>query len=357
MFQYAFSPDNSKIAVISTYIKDVTFHLYDAYTFQEISVKKITQLSANKSIDNFTIDNVGNLFYNYREANALKIVKQFAGAEKDLVSSVRLKQAYDYGLLKFCHDVKNNQVYLYSVFYEKSKDAKAEGYFSGGFYICRMDSKTMSLVSEKYHGFNKEVLEKIKCGKPDGFINSYSPNLTMLDNSELLLEAYNSSGGSNSRGAGSGSYDMSQKVFYVANEIVVAKLNSTLELSWMNFVPRSIVYTNITNNTESTLEYSRLINSNGVKYIFIEHPKFEQKKINYASCTQCDVPGASAYPKSNVVEYSLDLNGKLDKRVLYFNEEDNWLIPQLYDINAGENKYMVRFRKKKNENFAIINLK
>lgn len=351
-FQYAFSLDSSKIAVISTYINDVTFHLYDAYTFKELSSKKMTQLPLNE----FIIDNTGNLMYVYPSANGLKVVEQMLGSEKDLNVLAKLNRIYSYSSLRPFFDSKSGQVYVCAVFYEKSKNEKVNASVNGGFYVCRVDIKTSS-VSEKYFSFSNEVLDKIKCGKPDGFINTYVPVLTFLNNSEILLEAYNSSGGSNSRGTGTSSYDMSQKVYYFANEIVVAKLNSTLELNWMKLIPRSTFYTNITNNTESTIEYSKIVNNNSVKYVFIEHPKFEQKKIDYTSCNQCEVPTISTYPKTNVVEYSLDLNGKLNKRILYFNEADSWLIPQLYNINVGENKYLVRFRKSKKENFGIINVK
>lgn len=358
MFQYAFSPDGSKIAVITTYIKDVTLYVYDAYTMRELSTKKMSQSAVdNNFIFKYELDNDGNLLFGYYALNAFKVVKQFTGAEKNLTITLKKNPAYTYSSLKFYSDGQNNHVYLYGMFYEMSKIGKLEGYTNGGFYICRIDPKTMAVVSEKHLAFSTEIQDRIKCNKPDGFLKNYTPSLEIVNGSEILLDACSSGGGSNSRGTGTSSYDMSQKVYYFANEIVVAKLNSTLELNWMKLIPRSTFYTNITNNTESTIEYSKIVNNNSVKYVFIEHPKFEQKKIDYTSCNQCEVPNISTYPKTNVVEYSLDLSGKLNKRILYFNEADNWLIPQLYNINVGENKYLVRFRKNKKENFGIINIK
>ncbi len=46
-FRYSVSPDSSKIGVIAKYENDITFFLYNAVDFKEISNKKITNLGAN----------------------------------------------------------------------------------------------------------------------------------------------------------------------------------------------------------------------------------------------------------------------------------------------------------------------
>lgn len=203
------------------------------------------------------------------------------------------------------------------------------------------------------------ILDKIACGQLDkGFtFRPYHTHVFFTGNSELLLAMEQVGGGSVQRGTNpNSSYDMSSKIYYEANEIVVAGINQNLGLTWMKFVPRNLTYTNITNKTESTISYTRLFDGKQLTYCFIEHPKFENKLLDYSSINFCEIPLAKTYPGTNVVEYAIGANGSVDRRLLFTNKKE-WLIPELYDAGLGNGQRLVRFRKGDKEYFKVINLR
>jgi hypothetical protein len=81
-----------------------------------------------------------------------------------------------------------------------------------------------------------------------------------------------------------------------------------------------------------------------------------KKKIkNFTDANNCNTPESKSYPETNLVEYSLDMSGNIQKRILYTHTGDGWLIPVFY--NLEKEKYIVRIKEKKNAHFSIINLK
>ncbi len=356
-FMYLLSPDSTKIGFFAKYIDDLSFESYTLDGLKKVSAKPVLNTNEGEKIiiENLKIDNQGNLVYLFYSKNNFNLVKQFSGNEKNVVGKIKEKATVELIGLKTLIDSKNNILYTYGMFYEKNENEKIKNFKKGGLYVAKVDYKTLIVISEKYNYFTKDILTKLTCDNPKADLGYYSPAITLLNNSEILFEAYNTSSASQSRGLGTSGYDMSQKVYYFANEIIVAKLKSDLELSWMQLIPRSVTYTNITDNTESTIEYTKIINDKGINYLFIEHPKFEQQKINFLTTNTCNIPNIKSYIKSNFVEYTIDKNGKIDKKIIYFND-DTWLIPNLKLINAGENKYITRFRKGDDESFGVLNL-
>lgn len=358
-FSHCMSADSSKMGIIAYHMGEVEFHLYDAYTFKKIGSKK---LPASKDLSNFAqtsyiIDNEGNLFYIDNQFPTLNITKQSANNGQVVKAIIKINNAYDMGNLNLSIDEKSNCLYVHSTFYERNINPKIPTYNNGGIYVAKIALNTMAVTAEKHHPFNQETMSKLIC-TPKAILPNYSTNLILLNNSEILLEANQNSSASMNRGSNAGSqFDMSQKVYLFSNEIVVSKLTNDLQLSWMKYIPKNCTYTNITSDTESTILYQRLITDNKVKYIFNEHPAFDKKIKSFTDATNCNTPESKSYPETNLVEYSLDMSGTIQKRVLFTHLGDSWLIPTFYDSNLGKDKYIVRFREKKNEHFSIINLK
>ena len=362
-FLYTISPDSSKIGILAKYKDDLTFFLYNASDFKEISNKKVANIG-NK-LDNsdfqkmhFQIDNDGNLFYSRIEAQGFSI-NQVSANNSFSTCAFKLNKSYDMGEINYMFDIKNNQIYVHSMFYQKNSDPKMKNYAGVGIFIGKVDKKSMKMIAEKYHPFSSDILDKITCGKLDKGIDnlrSYSSSVLLTQNSEILFEANQNSSALVNRGSNAGSmYDMSTKLYFSSNEIIVAKLGSSLDLAWMKMIPRSNTYTNITNTTESTIAFTRLWNNENLKYYFIEHPKFENTHIDYLTVNVCETPDIKSYPGTNLVEYSLDKSGKIEKRIVFINKKE-WLIPVFYNVNSGNNKSLVRFRDGNNEYFSIISL-
>ncbi len=355
-FTTCMSSDSSKIGIVSYHLGDVEFHLFDANTFKKISSTKLPSSEDLRGFykTSYKIDNQGNLFYLDNQFPNVNVIKQPIDKGQILKTVIKINSAYDMGSLNLLMDEKSNTLYVHSTFYEKNTNPKITTYTNGGIYLAKMELKTLTIATEKYYPFNQEVMDKLLC-TPKAVLPSYSTKLVVLNNSELLLEANQNSTASVNRGSGSGSFDMSQKVYLSSNEIVVSKLTSDLQLSWMKYIPKNCTYTNITSDTESTILFQRLITDNKVNYIFNEHPAFDKKIKNFMDATNCNTPESKSYPETNLVEYSLDMNGTIQKRVLLTHTGHSWLIPEFY--NLGKDKYIVRFREKKNNHFSIINLK
>jgi hypothetical protein len=363
-FKYSISPDSSKIGVIAKYKDDLSYYLYSAADFKEISNKKITTVgtkifNSNFQKMNFKIDNEGNLFYCRMEAQTFTLNQISSSNNSFSTCSFKLNPTYDMGDINYMFDTKNNQILVHSTFYEKNSNPKIKGYNSIGIYISKVDKKDMKVSAEKYYPFTTDIIEKIACGKLEKGINSersYSSDIILTENSEILFEAEQNSMAAINRGSNAGSmYDMSTRISFGANEIIVAKLGSNLDLTWMKEVPRSTTYTNITNKTESSIVSTRLFANEKLKYYFIEHPKFEDTHIDYLTVNTCATPDIKSYPGTNVVEYSLDKTGKLEKRIIFTNKKE-WLLPVFYNVNLGKNKHLARFRDGDKEYFSIINL-
>lgn len=363
-FRTLLSPDSTKLAVISKHIDDITLITYDSHELKELGRKKLSSLKEkSNNVDfskmNFKIDNSGNLFFSCFETTKFSLNLIPANEDKITTVNFSLKNNYETGVINFKFDDKNNQVYLYTVYYEKHANPKMFSYSNVGFFIAKIDQNKLTTIIEKYHPFSSDILNRLTCGKLDNGIgnwNSYHSNVTIVENSEVLVELVENSMASKNRGPNVNSmYDMSTKVSYDANEIIVSKLNAKLDLTWMKLIPRCNTFTNITNKSESTILSTRLQNNGSLKYYFIEHPKFEDKKIDFLSANYCEIPSIKTYPGTNIVEYSINKDGKIEKRVIYTNKKE-WLIPEFYDINLGNDKYIVRVRDGGDERFSIINL-
>ena len=359
-FRYSVSPDSSKIGVLAKYENDITFYLYNAADFKEISNKKITNLGAkiyNSDFQrmNFKIDNEGNLFYCRIEAQTFTL-NQISSNNSVSTCNFKLNPSYDMGDINYMFDTKNNQVLVHTIFYEKNANPKIKGYSNIGIFIGKVDKKSMKSGAEKYYPFTSEIIDRIACGKLEKGINSersYNSDIILTENSEILFEAEQSSSALVNRGSNAGSmYDMSTRVYLFANELIVTKLGSNLDLMWMKEIPRSNTYTGITNTTESTIASSKMFNNEKLKYYFIEHPKYEETHIDYLTVNTCSTPDTKSYPGTNVVEYSLDKTGKLEKHIIFTNKKE-WLIPIFYNVGG---KNLVRFRDGSKEYFSFINL-
>lgn len=356
-FSECMSSDSSKIGIISYHLGEVEFHLYEAYSLKKMSTTKLPNSEDIRGFykTTYIIDNEGNLFYIDNQFPTLNVIKQSFNKSQIVKTAIKINSAYDMGDLKLKIDEKSNAMYVHSTFYDRNTDKKITTYNNGGIYVAKMNLKTLALTTEKYHLFNQEILSKIIC-TPKSVLPNYSTELFVLNNSELLLEANQNSSASVNRGTNTGSqFDMSQKVSYYSNELVTSKLTTDLQLSWMKYIPKSCTYSNITFDTEPTNLFERLITDNKVKYIFNEHPTFDKKIKNFTEATNCNTPISSSYPKTNLVEYSLDMAGVIKKRILHTHEADSWLIPIFYNI--ANDKFIVRFREKKNQHFSIVNLK
>lgn len=358
-FSHCMSPDSSKMGIISYHLGAVEFHLYDVITFKKLSSSKLPSSEDLSKFGqtNYLIDNNGNLFYIDNQFPILNITKQPINNGPVAKTSIKINTAYDMGNLNLAIDEKSKTLYVHSTFYEKNSNPKITTYTNGGIYVAKLALNTLAVTTEKYHPFNQETMSKLIC-TPKAVLPNYSTHLILLSNSEILLEANQNSSASMNRGSNAGSqFDMSQKQYLFSNEIVVSKLTNDLQLSWMKYIPKNCTYTNITTDTESTILYQRLITDNKIRYIFNEHPVFGKKISNYTDATNCNKPESKSYPETNLVEYSLDMNGVIQKRVLFTHTGDSWLIPVFYDSNLDKDNYIVRFREKKNNHFSIINLK
>lgn len=356
-FYHILSPDSSKIGVIAKFKTELTYYVYNASDFKELSRKKLASAKDKFETTNYKIDNAGNLFYSRVDPKFFSVSQ--VAADNGAVLTCTFKRTQYMKSIDYSFDPKQGQIYVHAMYYEANKKPKEENYSSIGFFVAKIDKKTMKAAGEKYYPFEPLILDKIACGQLDkGFLfRAYNTDVLFTDNSELLLVMEQVAGGSVQRGTNpNSSYDMSSKIYYEANEIVVAGINQNLGLTWMKFVPRNLTYTNITNKTESTIACTRLFDGKKLKYYFIEHPKFEDKMLDYSSINFCETPFLRAYPGSNMVEYSIDQSGRVDKRLLFTNKKE-WLIPELYDAGLGNGQRLVRFRKGDKEYFKVINLR
>ncbi|MES2763691.1 MAG: hypothetical protein V4677_15860 [Bacteroidota bacterium] len=339
---YSLSPDSSKMALLNAHenftegAAENNLCLYDLVTKRMITTKKMSNLYQGKKIclNSFCVDNDANLYYTFFQKGGVSFLSKY-NAVSDKADVLTLKSNGITNVMKF--DDKQNFLYIYAKNYTLQKAENTFNYSISnlGFYSAKIDIKSFSLIGEKMNLFGQDIISKLICNKSEGGV-SIEGTLNFYDsgNDEYYVV-----------------WDNHSK--YYAGEIIVTKLNSKFDILWSKIIPRAIsprVEIGVEDNSSSLSVYE----NNKLNFLFLEHPKFELKNLDYTIVSNCETPLLRTFPNTNVVCYTIGSNGNIKKEILYLNEKE-WLILDPQPIKTG-GKYIIRFKKGKKENFGTLSV-
>jgi hypothetical protein len=337
------SPDSTKIAIVNSYenftdgLGENNLCMYDLVNNKPIVTKKMSNLYQNKKIylNTFCVDNDANLYYTFFvEGGTSSLAKYNVISEKaDVINLKCTALAND---MKF--DDKQNTLYIYRKNYNVTKIENSINYSISnlGFYLAKIDVKSFSVVEEKTNNFSQDIISKLICNKSEGGISTEAE----LSLYEIGAEGYYLA--------------WSTRTKYYAGEIIVTKMNSKLDIVWSKIIPRAIssrAEIGVDDNSTSLFIYEK----NKLSFLFLEHPKFEIKNLDYNLVSNCETPLLRTFPNTNVVSYTISDNGNIKKEILFTNEKE-WLILDPNAVKKMDGKYILRFKKGKKENFGTLSV-
>ena len=373
-FHLCLNADSSKMGIVSRYAlpkstEDLNYTLYEVPTLKKIGNKKLPNRYKNfdTSSENFLIDNSGNLFYsfnydiNYKDhlVNGFGLAKYILSFDELMSFNLNVKANISIFNSNYKLDTKNGLVYFYAMFAEVDLMDKKNKVKNEGFYIAQIDEKMFSVKKENYLPFTSELIGKLTCNKTPLNVDYY-PDMQLTDDGNFYIftkqMAYSYL--SEQPIAGSGSMVTGFTRYYAdGREIIISRIDPSLTMNWMKMIPRNTSFITFGKafNLEDISKMTIINKDNKLGFLFVEHPAFEEKKLDFQTMNTCDMLRIINYKEVNAVLYTIGKDGVVTKEVIYKNQE-NWLTPNADLINAGPKKYIVRFRKGKEEKYGRLNL-
>jgi hypothetical protein len=316
-FFVCFSPDNSKMMVVSEFqwpkkLQEVSAEIYEFPSYKKLSTKKIIDSYEQSTIAsfNYQVDNEGRVFYlfNYMIDFEEEIGGKALGAihpdqQKNSVLPLPFeKLEISNGTFEFVND----KLVFAGVFKDvvTKKERKAGKEKNVGVYSFFIEPKNLQVTSKGYDYFTDHVKEKLsyKDGmigfKPSDKFYSFEEIFT-FNNNVYLIESH--------------SYVISSDKSYNSfeRELIVSKFNSTGKLEWMKVIPK------FTANSLNSFNY--VVNNNKVFLFYCEHPKNLEKTTltDYEPKSYRDIRN---YNGSVLVCTTFDESGTLERKEMFRNE-------------------------------------
>lgn len=348
--------DSTKLVVVNKETEDnienIKYDLYDVNSLEKLGSKNLPNQYQNSNTisSDFKVDKIGNLFcfFQYEKYDKKKVVEDFGLFKYEFATDKKNVYKINFNSKNIMYNQNytigdNSVVYIYSMIKDNSTDAKAK---NQGFHVIKLNSLTLDKISEKSISFTNEMFSRLTCNDPNKEIEGgYKPFIKMINGNEIFLVADRHV---------NGVFD--GKSFTEGNEIVVAKFNASLDLAWIKLLPRATSFTsNTTLYKENSTKMMSIFSKDKLTFVYLEYPGLGKKDSDYETASICEVPFTSSFRNTNCVAYTMDLNGNISKKIVFFNDED-FLVPGKEVIKAGENKYIVRFCKDRKESFGILSL-
>jgi hypothetical protein len=317
-FEVSFSPDNTKLMVVSEVARpkklpDITADVYEFPSYKKLGTKKLLNVYEQSTIASYSykIDNEGRIFYmfNYmkdfdEQIQGKAIVTVQANDQKNTVTPIPFdKLEVQNGVFEFIND----KLVLAGAFKDVvTKKEKKEGKLANaGVFSFFIDPKTSEVLNKGYDYFTPAVSEKLNY--KDGLIQAnpgdkfYSfEQIFTFNNNVYLIESH--------------SYVISgdKGYFNTERELIVSKFNSTGKLEWMRIIPK---YT--CNDLNS---FNFVVNNNKVYLFYAEHPDNVEEGTSVTEWNPKKYKQIKNFNGSVLVCTTFDESGTIKRTSLFRNE-------------------------------------
>lgn len=354
-FEVSFSPDNTKMMVVSEIsrtkkLPDITADVYEFPSYKKVFSKKLLNVYEQSTIASYSykLDNESRIFYmfNYmmdfdENIQGKAIASIQPNDQKNVVTKIPFdKLEVQNGVFEFVND----KLVLAGAFKDVvTKKEKKEGKMANvGVFSFFIDPKTSEVLNKGYDYFSPAVSEKLNY--KDGLIQAnpgdkyYSfEQILTFNNNVYLIESH--------------SYVISGDKGYFAyeRELIVSKFNNTGKLEWMRIIPK------YTCNELNSFNY--VINNNKVYLFYAEHPDNVEEGTSVTDYNPKKYKQIRNFNGSVLVCTTFDENGNLNRTSLFRNE--GWCydpIPTNISLEPN-NSLIFRMINRGKERYDILKIK
>lgn len=350
------NPDSTKIAFIfenhADGNQDIVFEYREAESLKIIGQNKLNfQYKEKELYGDYKLDDQNNIYllryYNF-SSNAYNNVELIS---TNLLSNKHISK---YELSSPALTKLSNVHYsiipgskialVYAAIEEVPQNPKDNEFKNKGFIMFKLQSNDLKEISKKINYFDKEIISKLTCDLPKNLpMSNYFLSLHYYDDNNIILNM-----------------DSENKLYtYNTNSsyyLLVFSLSLDLNVNWSRFIYRNIVGVSPLVRSPST---TVIINKESISYMFLEHEKFENDHIDYKNVNLCGFrKPADSYTlkETNIVLYTLGLNGVLSRKVLLSNSGLGIYPPDKLIKNSPES-IVVKMLNDKKEGYGLLNIK
>jgi hypothetical protein len=322
-FEICFSPNNTKMAIVSVYEKPKQVTIYETNSNKKIGIKTLIQSYKNVDIassHNYTLDDNGAFFYIFTYNKKTDCIANIQPeATQPLVTDLVYENIQKNHALEL---VNNNTIAYVGVFrddvpFEKPFTYKGITYLQtdydvkvkGGIFSYFIDTKTNELKNKNANHFSDDVEKKLsyEIGLIKGRtgLKYYSYEKTVvLNGCVYVIESH------------SYTFEFSNKTKYsvstsVERELIITKYTEDGKMDWMKIIPKCTM--------DKLNNFNLVIRNNKLNFFYAENPKNLKKGTvdNYDPEKYAEI---SNYNGSVLVCTTIDEKGNLNRTEVLKNQ-------------------------------------
>lgn len=354
-FYITFSPDNSKMAVVSEFKLEkkepaIEVSIYETGSYKKLSTKKLISSYGNSTISasNYRLSNYGTFYYLFyymidfdEEIGGLALASIQTEATKSVITPLPFdKLEIKNGSFEF---VNNNLVFCGAFKDVVTRKERKEGKEAkAGFYNFFIDGKTGEIKNKGFDYFTEEVSAKLTysdhdveesiAGKKYGF-----EKIISINEDTYLIESH-------SYGVTVSSSN-SSKDFFTEREYIITKFNNKGQMQWMKVIPKFTVNLN---------DFNYIVKNNKIYMVYLDHPN-NIKDIDINNYKPKKVAKVKNIDEATVVCTSVDEKGNLSRIELFRNNELFYL-PSTENVIINNSELLMRLSRGKKGRFDKVTI-
>jgi hypothetical protein len=351
-FFISFSPDKSKMAVVSEFkwpkkTSEVSVSIYETATNKKLGTKPLIDGYKNSTISsfNYRVDNNGNFYYLFyymidfeEEIGGLALTTIKSEATQSIITPLPFdKLEIKNGTFEFVND---NLIFSGAFVDVVTRKERKEGKEAkAGFYTFFIDRKTGEIKNKGFDYFTAEVntkltysdfkVEESPAKKHYGFekIITIKDDIYLIESHSYILSGDNG-------------------YFDTEREYIITKFNKDCKMQWMKVIPKF---------TANMNDFNYIVKNNSIYMVYLDHPN-NIKDIDINNYKPKKVEKVKNIDESTVVCASVDENGNLSRNQLFLNNELFYEPGTENIILKNNTELLIRLSRGKKERFDKISI-
>jgi hypothetical protein len=351
-FFISFSPDKSKMAVVSEFkwpkkTSEVSVSIYETATNKKLGTKPLIDGYKGSTISsfNYRLDNNGNFYYLFyymidfeEEIGGFALTSIKSDATQSIITPLPFdKLEIKNGTFEFVND---NLIFSGAFVDIVTRKERKEGKEAkAGFYTFLIDRKTGEIKTKGFDYFTEEVNNKMTYSdykveegpakKRYGFekIITINEDIYLIESHAYILSGDNG-------------------YFDTEREYIITKFNKDCKMQWMKVIPKF---------TANMNDFNYIVKNNTIYMVYLDHPN-NLKDIDINNYKPKKVEKVRNIDEATVVCTSVDDKGNLKRTELFLNNE-LFFRPNTDNILLNNNsELLIRLSRGKKERFDKITI-
>lgn len=199
------------------------------------------------------------------------------------------------------------------------KDPKSSKDKNAGLIYSTLNARTFAIEKPAVHYFSESTKRFFTCDSPatDLSAREFSAPRFVKLNGGLLLYNYIDAYGM-----------INYKTYHYSESCVVMKLDSNRQVAWETVIPRTSYYRYVIDNNDVT-GLSVYLKNNKLNFLYLDDPINAGIK-NEAGLRSCHLKASTILKNISLINTSIDASGRKEETVLFKNEKETIIPPDLY---------------------------